>query len=707
MRRLIPLLLLCGAAIAQTLTLPNAVPMPAPEIQYLNAAGQPLAGAFLCSFAAGTSTPLATYTDSTAGTPNTNPIVLDSNGRASVWVGSSLYKFVLYVGGNGACPGTGAVQWSQDNVSDTTLYFANWVKTAGTATVLSYTAPLSGAVQETVSARLAQRISVRDFGAKGDGSTDDSAAILAAMSIANSYGGTIYFPSVYGAATTYNTSSVISISHSNIHLVCDGNVTIQYTGSTATAIVSDPSGSSGVLYYDNSIENCTIAGNANVQYALKINSQHHSKFSNVHLGNVTQACMWVGWAVETDYPGVYCTHNDFGGSWTVTPVNNIIFAGLDSSHYATSGRLYGIGDFASGTCLKLVYTQAIHIDGGAYEYCGVASIETAASGGNVSDVFTANDLESPGQYLVYSNSCYECVWNGVLAGFNSTAGINYFGVGRGNVLNGGQWNGLTIVPAAFNTTLNGVLMFKNGTGCNAPAITNYSTVVQENVFIYDCTATTFTTYNGYGLMDTLNVINQQGAPTQAYIRQSSAQGTYPLLSFTDPSEVYVKSYFDFLGDFFAEGAYGPANVGVVGPSSAGQTGYIQWYNGTQVLATMGNNATLMPLVLSNGAKFQLYTLGASQATQISNWLGLLTSSNAGPPASVPGCSTDITFAVAGAQIGDTVAIAPAIAIPAGFQLTAFVSAANTVTGRWCQFSGTAADPDGGSGTNYRIDVWQH
>lgn len=106
-------------------SLPGAVPMPTPEIQYLNAQGQPLAGAFLCTFEAGTTTPQASYTDSTAGTPNTNPVVLDASGRASVWVGPQLYKFVLYVGGNGLCPGSGAVQWSQDNVGDNSFLLSD------------------------------------------------------------------------------------------------------------------------------------------------------------------------------------------------------------------------------------------------------------------------------------------------------------------------------------------------------------------------------------------------------------------------------------------------------------------------------------------------------------------------------------------------------------------------------------------------------
>ena len=65
--------------------------------QFVDQNGAPYAGGFLYSYAAGTTTPQATYTDATGATPNTNPIVLDSAGRASVWLSSgfSAYKFVL------------------------------------------------------------------------------------------------------------------------------------------------------------------------------------------------------------------------------------------------------------------------------------------------------------------------------------------------------------------------------------------------------------------------------------------------------------------------------------------------------------------------------------------------------------------------------------------------------------------------------------
>jgi hypothetical protein len=62
-----------------------------------------LAGAKLCTYAAGANTPPATYADSTARTPNTSPTVLDVNGRVSVWIGPQLYKFVLRTGGDGTC----------------------------------------------------------------------------------------------------------------------------------------------------------------------------------------------------------------------------------------------------------------------------------------------------------------------------------------------------------------------------------------------------------------------------------------------------------------------------------------------------------------------------------------------------------------------------------------------------------------------------
>jgi hypothetical protein len=66
--------------------------------QFFDNNGNPLAGGLIYTYAAGTTTPAATYTSSTGGTANANPIVLDSAGRtpAQIWLtAGSSYKFVL------------------------------------------------------------------------------------------------------------------------------------------------------------------------------------------------------------------------------------------------------------------------------------------------------------------------------------------------------------------------------------------------------------------------------------------------------------------------------------------------------------------------------------------------------------------------------------------------------------------------------------
>lgn len=177
-------LLFCLATLAAVgQTLPNAVTSPNPELQFVDSLGHPLAGGKLCTYAAGSTTPQATYTDSTAGTPNANPVILDINGRAAVWVGPLLYKYVLRTGGDGTCS-TGIVVFSADNIADTTAYFVNFVKTAGTATLITYTDPLTGSIARTVSSRLADIPSLLDFGGACDGSTDNTAAMNLAIAAA-------------------------------------------------------------------------------------------------------------------------------------------------------------------------------------------------------------------------------------------------------------------------------------------------------------------------------------------------------------------------------------------------------------------------------------------------------------------------------------------------------------------------------------------
>jgi hypothetical protein len=69
--------------------------MPAPWFVGLDNDGYPLSGGLLYVFSAGTTTPAITYSDASMSTPNANPVVLDSAGRAVLFLAASSYKFVL------------------------------------------------------------------------------------------------------------------------------------------------------------------------------------------------------------------------------------------------------------------------------------------------------------------------------------------------------------------------------------------------------------------------------------------------------------------------------------------------------------------------------------------------------------------------------------------------------------------------------------
>ena len=65
--------------------------------QFFDNSGVPLTGGLVYTYAAGTTSPLPTYTSSTGITPHTNPIVLDAAGRVNeIWLDSAYtYKFIL------------------------------------------------------------------------------------------------------------------------------------------------------------------------------------------------------------------------------------------------------------------------------------------------------------------------------------------------------------------------------------------------------------------------------------------------------------------------------------------------------------------------------------------------------------------------------------------------------------------------------------
>ena len=74
---------------------------PTPKQQIYGSDGNPLVGGKIYTYSAGTTTPLATYTDAGGLTANTNPIILNSLGQADIWLTTlTSYKFSVYTSAN-------------------------------------------------------------------------------------------------------------------------------------------------------------------------------------------------------------------------------------------------------------------------------------------------------------------------------------------------------------------------------------------------------------------------------------------------------------------------------------------------------------------------------------------------------------------------------------------------------------------------------
>ena len=165
--------------------------------QFFTNTGAVLTGGKIYTYLAGTTTPATTYTTSAGNVARTNPIVLDAAGRVpgggEIWLTQGVvYKFTLTDSSNVLI----ATYDNISGISELTLPIDS--------SNITYDPPFTASVATNVEAKLAQTVSVIDFGAVGDGTANDSAAITAAVTAAA--GRNLFFPE-----GTYRVSSNITI----------------------------------------------------------------------------------------------------------------------------------------------------------------------------------------------------------------------------------------------------------------------------------------------------------------------------------------------------------------------------------------------------------------------------------------------------------------------------------------------------------------
>lgn len=194
--------------------------------QFFSDSGVPLAGGKLYSYAAGTTTPQATYTSVSGSTAHTNPIILNSAGRVAtgeIWLtAGSNYKFALYTsadvlittwdnitGINGTGIATSANLVSFTGFKGQVGTVADLADNDG-ADWIGFTSAGTSAVARSSQDKMRDAVSVKDFGAVGNGIVDDATAVSAWLTYiaANSKSGFV-------PAGTYLLGSKITISNCN------------------------------------------------------------------------------------------------------------------------------------------------------------------------------------------------------------------------------------------------------------------------------------------------------------------------------------------------------------------------------------------------------------------------------------------------------------------------------------------------------------
>lgn len=509
--------------------------------RFVDSNGNALSGGLLFTYQSGTTTKFQTYTDSTGNTQNTNPIVLNQRGEASVWlVPTQSYKFVL-APANDTDPPTSPI-WTEDNIlapspvavgnmtdekgsggqpgfvagvdfiagTSTTLTLSNnygspsniWVSFDGVEQgpdtysiggtnneTLTFTSPIptgtnkvyvkggtsltvggpspgtvtdssvaanagiqssklsyfqgsSGAVARTVQSRLQDWASAKDFGAKGDGVTDDSAALQAWL---NALG-----PTIAGLlpAGTYICRNLTY--GSNITIFSEG-ATLKLPG---TAAASDY-----IMLNSNFGSGAGVYGTSNVQF----------------LGALT-----------------FDGNNTAGGTnspFSAIKVQNLYMENVAFQNYPYIGAAFG---GCNNVTLKGVYTTncgkpAQSTEGGASVWLGPYT-----SDGTLSSQFTIRDFVASSNHwsALYANANHL-----LLDGFRFTNNkeSSIFANSTANFLT--ICNGIIDTATVMNISAEGIEIGASNVTISNVNITNTDSSAIALTDVFNCTISNVVTSN--------------------------------------------------------------------------------------------------------------------------------------------------------------------------------------------------------------------
>ena len=199
--------------------------------------------------------------------PQTNPIIAYFDKALTIPAAQPLRTINGYIS-NAGTPAqvyVDGVNFSilvQDSKGSMVYNFPDGTGISPDACGVIYDPPFIGGVAYPVCEKLAQTVSVKDFGAVGDGVADDTAAVHAAIDVAKNSRGSVYFPAgIYRVTSGYTQS----VNYRDVRLYGDGS-----TRETVNSSSNEPSGSH--IRLDSTDPN---------SFFYRVNARHHLQVENL------------------------------------------------------------------------------------------------------------------------------------------------------------------------------------------------------------------------------------------------------------------------------------------------------------------------------------------------------------------------------------------------------------------------------------------
>ena len=486
-------------------------------------AGNVIGGAIVIITDNSTGLPVTVYSDA-GGSIVIPTVTTDVTGTFSFYVGQGRYNFVVTKNGvtlktvndvdiPGDYPTAMTLADAQTGTSTAVQSISAAVLNAASQ-YGAFTPSGTGAVARTVASKLNDTVSVKDFGAVGNGTTDDTVAIQAAINYTGSkLGGTILLP-----AGSYKITSTLSCLYPNILFVGDGSDEPHNIGTQGAAAatklvwagasggtmlnIASVNGVNNVKYSGGGVRSiffdsgCTTNGTG-ASYGIDLVSFNEGVFENVMFREFQDYGIRVGCITQL-WDARDPQHNRFINCWSRNFVNQsgglFLLEGdtaMFSSVAATAlvaGRTYVI--VSPGT-------TDFTLIGAANNTIGTSFIATGAGAGTGTAYGMGGTYTLANVSLNHFENCGAQFYNGIA--FNiKNSDHNFFincranriatGTGQGIVFQGSNQRNTGALPgtissdAAFVARKNVFFGFSGGNEIVAKGTTSYLYPSYKNIF---------------------------------------------------------------------------------------------------------------------------------------------------------------------------------------------------------------------------------